>query len=151
MTPQWFLHWWNSTYRSSHRWCSIKKVFLKISQKFQENICVEVSFLIKLPPTLSKKRLQLMCFPVNFTKSLRAHFLQKSSGQLLLQFNGPTITLNSIVRVIHSIYWFTNLTKFWKLIKMKFPDSWKYRRRYLLKISVNFTLILSTAPAQKVC
>ena len=27
--------------------CSVKKVFLKISQKSQENICARVSFLIK--------------------------------------------------------------------------------------------------------
>ena len=34
--------------RSSHWRCSIKKLFLKISQCSQENICVELSFLIKL-------------------------------------------------------------------------------------------------------
>ena len=31
-------------YRSSHRRCSVKKVFLKISQILQENTCVGVSF-----------------------------------------------------------------------------------------------------------
>ena len=35
--------------------CSVKQVFLKISQNLQENTCVRVSF----------------CFPVNFTKFLR--------------------------------------------------------------------------------
>ena len=30
------------------RRCSVKKVFLKISQKLQENTCARVSFLIKL-------------------------------------------------------------------------------------------------------
>ena len=34
--------------RSSHRRCSIKKLFLKISQNSQENTCPRVSFLIKL-------------------------------------------------------------------------------------------------------
>ena len=29
------------------RRCSVKKVFLKISQNFQENTCARVSFLIK--------------------------------------------------------------------------------------------------------
>ena len=30
--------------RSSHRWCSKEKLFLKILQYLQENICVGVSF-----------------------------------------------------------------------------------------------------------
>ena len=34
--------------RISHQRCSIKKGFLKISQKFTENTCARVSFLIKL-------------------------------------------------------------------------------------------------------
>ena len=33
--------------RSSHRRCSVKKVFLEILQKSQENTCARVSFLIK--------------------------------------------------------------------------------------------------------
>ena len=37
-----------SNYRSSHQRCSIKKVFLEISQDSQENTCARVSFLIKL-------------------------------------------------------------------------------------------------------
>ena len=39
--------------------CSVKKVFLEISQNSQENTCARVSFLIKLqarPATLLKKR-----------------------------------------------------------------------------------------------
>ena len=35
-------------YRSSHERCSIKKLFLKISQSSQENTCARVSFLINL-------------------------------------------------------------------------------------------------------
>ena len=35
-------------YRSSHRRCSAKKVFLEILQNSQENTCARVSFLIKL-------------------------------------------------------------------------------------------------------
>ena len=34
--------------RSSHRTCSVKKVFLEISRNSLENDCVSVSFLIKL-------------------------------------------------------------------------------------------------------
>ena len=34
----------NLKYRSSHRWCSLSKIFLKASRYSQENICVGVSF-----------------------------------------------------------------------------------------------------------
>ena len=52
--------------RSSYRWCSLKKVFLKISQILQENTCVEVKFLINF---ITKKRLQHSCFPVKVFKN----------------------------------------------------------------------------------
>ena len=48
-----------------------KKGALKNSQNPQENVCVRVSFLIKLqdrPVTLFKKRSWHRCFPVNFPK-----------------------------------------------------------------------------------
>ena len=41
-------HW------SSHRRCSVKKLFLKISQISQENTCARVSFVIKLQPPMPK-------------------------------------------------------------------------------------------------
>ena len=47
--------------------CSVKKVFLKIWQNLQENLCARVSFLIKLQ---LKKRLWHKCFPVNIGKFL---------------------------------------------------------------------------------
>ena len=62
--------------RSSHRMCSVEKVFLEISQNSQENTCARVSFLIKLPG--------LRPFPINFVKFLRTFFLQNTSGRLLL-------------------------------------------------------------------
>ena len=34
-------------FRSSHQRCSVKKVFLEISQNSQENTCIRVSFSIK--------------------------------------------------------------------------------------------------------
>ena len=37
-----------SKFRGSHQKCSVKKVFLEISQNSQENTCARVSFLIKL-------------------------------------------------------------------------------------------------------
>ena len=57
----------------SQGWSSTK-VFLKISQNSQENICVRVSFLIQLQTSalqLYKKRLSRRCFPVKFAKLLR--------------------------------------------------------------------------------
>ena len=62
------------------RMCSVKKVFLEISQNPQKNICARVSFLIKLKATLLKKRLWHRCFHVNFAKFLRALFLTNTYG-----------------------------------------------------------------------
>ena len=61
--------------------CSVKKVFLEISQNPRENTYARVS-LIKLQrtSTLFKKRLWHRCFPVNFTKFLRTPFLLNTSG-----------------------------------------------------------------------
>ena len=42
-------------HRSSHRRCSIKNVFLKISQNLQESTCVKISFLIKLHGNFIKR------------------------------------------------------------------------------------------------
>ena len=60
--------------------CSLKKVFLEISQNSQENTCARVSFLIKLqaaPATLLKKRLWHRCSPVNFAKFLSTPFFYR--------------------------------------------------------------------------
>ena len=60
------------------RRCSVKKVFLEISQNSEENTCARVSFLIKLqarPATLLKKRLWHRCFPLKFATFLRTPFL----------------------------------------------------------------------------
>ena len=67
--------------------CSVKKVFLEISQNSQENNCARVSFLIKLqarPATLLKKKLWHSCFPVNFVKFLRTPFYKEHLWWLLL-------------------------------------------------------------------
>ena len=72
--------------------CSVKKVFLEISQNSQENTCARVSFLIKLQDsglrtaTLLKKRLWHRCFPVNFVKFLRTPFLQNTSSGCFSNF-----------------------------------------------------------------
>ena len=48
--------------------CSVKKVFLEISQNSQENTCAR---------DFIKKSLWHRCFPVNFVKSLRTPFFIK--------------------------------------------------------------------------
>ena len=78
-------------YRSSHWRCSIRKVFLKISQNLQKNTFVRVSYLIKFQASacnfILKKRLWHRCFTVNFAKFLRTPFLQNTSGRLLLHLD----------------------------------------------------------------
>ena len=68
-------------FRKSHWRCSVKKVFLEISQNSQDNTCVKVSLLMKLKASdlqlYLKKRLWRRCFPVNVAKFLRAPFLQE--------------------------------------------------------------------------
>ena len=100
--------------RSSHWRCSVKKVFLEISQNSQENTCARVSFLINLRPvTLFKKLLWHRCFPVKFAEFLRTPFLQNTSGRLLVKeekigrgsfvstvkarFKGDTVTMKEII------------------------------------------------------
>ena len=79
--------------RSSHQRCSVKKVFLEISQNSLESTCAKDSFLTKFffnkvtglrPATLLKKSLWHRCFPVNFAKFPRTRFLQNTSGRLFL-------------------------------------------------------------------
>ena len=58
--------------------CSVKKVFLEISQNSQENTYARV-------PILIKKRLWHRCFPVTFAKFLRTPFLTEHLRWLLLK------------------------------------------------------------------
>ena len=57
-----------STNRSSHRRCSVKKVFLEISRNSQESTCARVSFLIKLQAAfnLIKKDTLVQVFSCEF-------------------------------------------------------------------------------------
>ena len=77
----------SNLFRSSHQTCSIKKVFLKVSQNPQQNTSARVCFnkVVGLRPAiLIKKRLWHRCFPVNFVKFFGILFLQNISGWLLL-------------------------------------------------------------------
>ena len=76
-------------FRTSHRRCSIKKVFLKILQISQENTFVGVSFnkVVGLKAcNFIKKRLQHKCFPVNNVKFFRTAYFIEHLGWLLLTF-----------------------------------------------------------------
>ena len=68
--------------------CSVKKVFLEISQNSQENTCAGV-FFNKVaglrPATLLKKRLWHRCFPVKNVEFLRTPFFIESLRWLLLK------------------------------------------------------------------
>ena len=69
--------------------CSVKKVFLEVSQNSQENTCARVSFFDKLadlrPAILLINRLWRRFFPVNFAKFLRTLFLTEHLRWLLLK------------------------------------------------------------------
>ena len=58
--------------------CSVKKMFLKISQNSQENNCARAFSLIKFSTTLSKKRDWHKCFPLNFAKFLKISFFYRT-------------------------------------------------------------------------
>ena len=63
--------------------CSVKKVFLKISQNLQENTCARVSFLIKLQApacTFIKKETLTQVFSREFCESFKNTFLWNTSG-----------------------------------------------------------------------
>ena len=67
-------------FRSNHRRCSIKTDVLKNCTKFTGKHLCQGLFFNKVaglrPVTLLKRRLWHRCFPVNFAKFLRTHFLQ---------------------------------------------------------------------------
>ena len=76
----------NKQFRNSHRRCSLRNGILRNCAKFTgKHLCQSLFFnkVAGLRP-LFKKRLWHRCFPVNFTKFLRAPFLQNTSGRLLL-------------------------------------------------------------------
>ena len=76
-------------FRSSCPEVSVKKIFLEISQKSQENTCVRVFFKNKVsglrPATVFKKILWHKCFPVNFVKFSRKPFFSDHLLWLLLK------------------------------------------------------------------
>ena len=66
--------------------CSVKKVFLNISQNSQENTCARVSLLITLLNFVKRETLAQVS-SVKFVKFLRTLFFTKHLWQLLLFFS----------------------------------------------------------------
>ena len=79
----------NNAQKQSPGCVILKKVFLKISQKFTgKHMCQSLLFnkvAGPRPATLIKKRLWHRCFPVNFAKFLRTSFSIEHLGWLLLR------------------------------------------------------------------
>ena len=71
------------------RSCSVKKMFLKMSQNSQENTFAGASFLFK-------KRLWHRCFLVSFTKFLTTPFLWNTSGGCFLNSLMSDVEWNQI-------------------------------------------------------
>ena len=104
--------------RSSHRICSVRKVVLRNFAKLTGKHLCRSLFLNKdaglRPATLFKKRLRHRCFPVNFAKFLRVHFLQNTFGRLLLVMDLNLLCLGILTppalccvfyATVHQIYW----------------------------------------------
>ena len=78
-----FYHFWEAVTRR----CSVKKVFLEISQNSEENTSVRASFLIKLLAeacNFIKKETVARVFSCEFCEIPKNTFLQNSSGRLRL-------------------------------------------------------------------
>ena len=90
--------------------CSVKKVFLEISQNSEENTCARISLLIKLqtfrPATSLKEILWHRCFLMNFAKFLRTPFFTEHLWWLLLDLSG-----NALSQTYPWFWLLTTLTK----------------------------------------
>ena len=69
--------------RSSHRRCSVRKMFLEMSQNSQENTCARVSFLIKACNFIKKEALAQV-FSCKFCEILKNTFYTEHLWWLLL-------------------------------------------------------------------
>ena len=83
------------------RKCSVKKVFLKISQNLQENICARVSFLIKLQASACnfiKKETLTQMFSCEFCKIFKSTIFYRT-----LRWPPPTLvsTQWNTIRLLH--------------------------------------------------
>ena len=115
--------------------CSVKKVFLKVSQNSQENTCARVSFLTKMQ--VSAKRLWHRYFPVNFVKILRTRFLTEHLRWLLLlnevmeKVNKQRLQISVKPRMLESLAKLSNIFGETELIRqvkhfVSFMDLFKF-------------------------
>ena len=103
-------------FRSSHRKCSVNKVFLK-NRKIQRKSSMLESLFNRVAEAEA-------CFPVNFAKLLRTHFLQSSSGgcywsfwikQFCIKLKRHIPCQGELPRLytnLDNLYFFMNLTNF---------------------------------------
>ena len=78
--------------------CSVNKMFLEVSQNWQENTCARVR-----PAILLKKRPWQRCFPVNFAKFLRTPFLTEHLRWLLLYLTFFSLQLADTIKNVEVI------------------------------------------------
>ena len=89
--------------RSSHQMCSVKKVFLKVSQISQENTCARVSFLISLQAdacNFIKKETLAQVFSCEFCEISKNTFLTEHLRCGCFCF----LALVEIYAIFHSVY-----------------------------------------------
>ena len=106
--------WCFSEYCVTGVWCSVKKLFSKISQNSQERTWTQYLFckVIGLhPPTSLKNRLLRWCFPVNFNEFLRPHFKQAAKS---------TDSNNLVTLIPISIYLYLDYIQIKSKCKMKY-------------------------------
>ena len=125
-------------YRSSHRQCSVKKVFLEISQNSQENTCARASFLIKLQAEVcnfTKKETLAQVFSCEFyeiskstfstehlwTTSYRVHWQVKTC---IGQSECHTFKKNSILLITTFLHWKNSVFDGWGVTSLRKSD-WK--------------------------
>ena len=86
--------WWSlilvkfaGFYRSSHRRCSVKKVFIRkvFAKSTRKQLC-QILYFDKVAGLSLWKRCSGTGFPVNLAKFLRKSFLQNTFGRLLMAF-----------------------------------------------------------------
>ena len=104
--------------------CSLKKVFLEISQNSHENTCAGL-----WPATLFKKRLCHRCFPVNFAKFLKTRFLTEHVWWLLPNLITEIVYLLLMVFKSSEAYSETGQTS-----KMEYFDWFKTVKYFFKKI-----------------
>ena len=127
--------------RSSHRRCSVKKIFIKIYKISWENTCVGVVFF----KNFIKKRLQHRCFPMKFAKFFRISILKNiCERQLLLFLRFTKLNHNVFLWLLWRHRFLYNNNKYSKLV-LPLLTSEKFRIKTAFK-HLNFGCLGYPAP-----